>query len=226
MNSLNQGNNCCAVIPFFNEKKYLKSVVNNTLKYVDKIFAVDDGSSDGSAIDISGIENVSIISLDRNYGKGFALQAGFNEAVKYEYDIVITLDADNQHDPDFIPAFIEGIKKYDIVIGNRFKNLQSMPVHRVVSNKITSFLLSLRTGESVLDSQCGYRAYKTNVLRKIKTSFNGYEAESEVILLAAKKKLSIGFVDISTIYGDETSKMNNLNAITGFIKVYLKNFSN
>ncbi|MDT3697114.1 MAG: glycosyltransferase family 2 protein [Ignavibacterium sp.] len=226
MSSLNQGNNCCAVIPFFNEKKYLKSVINKTLKYVDKIFAVDDGSNDGSAFDISDIENVNIISLDRNYGKGYALQAGFNEAVKYEYKIVITLDGDNQHDPDFIPAFIEGIKKYDIVIGNRLKNLRSMPIQRIISNKITSFLLSLRTGKIILDSQCGYRAYKTNVLKKIKTSFSGYEAESEVILLAAKEKFSICFVDIPTIYGDETSKINNLNAISGFIKVYLKNFSN
>ncbi|MDY0084055.1 MAG: glycosyltransferase family 2 protein [Ignavibacteriaceae bacterium] len=226
MSSLNQGNNCCAVIPFFNEKKYLESVVRNTLRYVDKIFAVDDGSADGSANDIAGIENVEIISLDKNYGKGFALQAGFNEAINCECEIIITLDGDNQHDPDLIPVFIEGLKKYDIIIGNRLNNLKSMPIQRILSNKITSFLLSLRTGESILDSQCGFRAYRASVLKNIKTTFYGYEAESEMILLAAKKKFSIGFEDISTIYRDEESRMNSLKAINGFIKVYLKNFSN
>jgi len=226
LNSLNQGNNCCAVIPFYNEKKYLKTVVNNTLKYVVKVFAVDDGSNDDSADDIADIENVKIISLDKNYGKGYALQAGFDEAIKYEYQFIITLDGDNQHDPDLIPVFIEGLKKYDIIIGNRLKNLKSMPVHRILSNKITSFLLSLRTGESILDSQCGFRAYRAGVLKKIKTTFSGYEAESEIILLSAKEKFSKGFVDIPTIYADEKSKMNNIKAISGFIRVYLKNFSN
>lgn len=222
MSSLNQENKCCAVIPFYNEKKYLNFVVKRTLKYVDKVFAVDDGSNDNSFSEIEDIERVEIISLEKNYGKGFALQVGFNEAIKQNFSFIVTLDADNQHDPVFIPKFIEGLEKYHIVIGNRLKNLKQMPVQRILSNKITSLLLSIRTGYNILDSQCGFRAFRNNVLSNIKTTFTGYEAESEIILLAAKKKFKIGFVEISTIYADEESKMNLLNAIKGFLKVYFK----
>lgn len=226
MNSSNQENNCCAVIPFYNEKKYVKSVVKNTLNFVNKVFAVDDGSVDDSAVDLIGMKNVELISLNKNYGKGYALRAGFDEAIKQNFNFVITLDGDNQHDPVFIPSIIEGLEQFDIIIGNRLNNIEKMPLQRVFSNKITSILLSLRTGERILDSQSGFRGYRSEVLKNIQTSFTGYEAESEMILLAAKKKFRIGFTNISTIYADEESKMNPYKAIIGFIKVYLKNLNN
>jgi len=226
LNSLNPGNKCCAVIPFYNEKKYLKSVVNKTLKYVDKVFAVDDGSNDNSSADLSGFESVEIISLRKNYGKGIALQTGFDEAIKQNYSFIVTLDGDNQHDPDFIPLLIEGLEKYQIVIGNRLKDVKQMPFLRILSNKITSYLLSLRTGYRILDSQCGFRAYRNEVIKNIRTTFSGYEAESEIILLAAEESFNIGFVEISTLYADEKSKMNPLGAIKGFLKVYFKYLKN
>ena len=226
MNSLNPENRSCAVIPFYNEEKYLKFVVSKTLKFVDKVFAVDDGSIDNSYSKLVGLEKVEVISLDMNHGKGFALQAGFDEAVKQNYSIIVTLDGDNQHDPDFIPSLIEGLDNYEIVIGNRFKNIKRMPFQRILSNKITSFLLSLRTGYNIIDSQCGFRAYRLEVLKRIKTTFSGYEAESETILLAAKEKFKIGFVDISTIYADEESKMNPFNAVKGFLNMFFKYLKN
>ena len=226
LSSLNQGNKCCAVIPFYNEKKFLRSVVVSALKFVDKVFAVDDGSYDDSYSEISGLKGVEIISLGKNYGKGYALQTGFNEAVNQNFDFIITLDGDNQHDPGFIPDFISGLKDYDIIIGNRLNDIKKMPFQRIFSNKITSLLLSLRTGNRILDSQCGFRAYRSKVLKNVKTTFYGYEAESEMILLSAKKNFSIGFVSISTIYGDEESKMKPLNAIKGFLEVYFKHLNN
>jgi hypothetical protein len=97
-----------------------------------------------------------------------------------------------------------------------------MPIQRIISNKITSFLLSVKTGQNIFDSQCGYRAYNINVLKLIKTFTFGYEAESEILISAAKKDFKIGFVKIPTIYGNEKSKMNSFSAILGFIKVLLK----
>jgi glycosyltransferase involved in cell wall biosynthesis len=222
LNSLNQKVNVCAVIPFYNEKDSIWDVISDTLKFVDEIIGVNDGSTDDSEKTIADIDRVRIISLNQNYGKGYALQKGFNECVKENFDYIITLDADKQHNPAFIPDFISHLNKYDIVIGNRLKNTKDMPIQRILSNKITSMFLSLKTGQKILDSQCGYRAYKIGVLKKIKSFTSGYEAESEMIIYAARAGFKIGFVDISTIYGNEKSKMNPIKAILGFIKILFK----
>jgi glycosyltransferase involved in cell wall biosynthesis len=222
LNSLNQKIKVCAVIPFYNEKDFLSEVISETLKFVDLIIAVNDGSTDESEKTIIDIDRVQIISLNSNFGKGYALQKGFYECVKNNFDVVITLDADKQHNPDFIPDFVSQINNCDIVIGNRLKDTKKMPFQRILSNKITSTCLSLKTGQNILDSQCGYRAYKIDVLKKINILSFGYEAESEMIIKAARAGFKIGFVNISTIYGDEKSKMNPVKAILGFIKILFK----
>ncbi len=212
-------NNICAVIPFYNEEDFILEVIKKTLKYVDLVIAVDDGSTDNSLNLIKKLDNVEIIILDKNYGKGTALKAGFSLAIELDFDTIITLDADLQHDPDFIPAFIEASKKYEIVIGNRLSNLKTMPFHRVLSNYLTSFLLSVKLRKFIKDSQCGFRAYKKRVLQKISIHSSGFEAESEIIVKAIREGFSFCFVDIPTIYGNEKSKMKPLEAIKGFIKI-------
>jgi glycosyltransferase involved in cell wall biosynthesis len=212
-------NNTCAVIPFFNEEDFIAEVIKKTLKYVDLVIAVDDGSKDNSLNLIKKIDNVEIIILDKNYGKGTALKAGFSLAIELDFDIILTLDADLQHDPEFIPVFLDAIKKCDLVIGNRLSDLKSMPYHRILSNYLTSFLLSLKLKKIIKDSQCGYRAYKKKVLQKISIHSSGFEAESEIIVRAVREKFSIGFVDIPTIYGNEKSKMKSFQAIKGFLKI-------
>jgi glycosyltransferase involved in cell wall biosynthesis len=222
LSNSNLKSNSCAVIPFFNEKDFLLDVVTETLKYVDAVIAVDDGSIDGSAELVAEIKNVHLISLKKNFGKGYALQIGFVEAINKNYDSIVTLDADKQHDSILIPEFLLQLNSYDVVIGNRLNDLSEMPIQRIFSNKITSYLMSIKTGYKILDSQCGYRAYRNNVIRKVKTVSYGYEAESEMIIYAARNGFSIGFVEIPTIYGFEKSKMNPLSAISGFIKILFK----
>jgi glycosyltransferase involved in cell wall biosynthesis len=209
----------CAVIPFYNEKETLNIVLQETIKYVQFVFAVDDGSDDGFIPDAHQESKIKFINLDRNNGKGKALSAGFSEAVSEGYECIITLDADFQHEPRFIPKLIEGLQSFDIVIGNRLKNLKGMPIQRRLSNKLTSFFLTIRTGQEIIDSQCGFRAYKSEVLNLVKTRFKGFEAESEVLIKASKQGFKIGFVDIPTIYGDEKSKMRPFQAIAGFLRV-------
>lgn len=222
MNSSNQKIKICAVIPFYNEKDFLFTVVSETLTFVDGVIAINDGSTDGSENTIINLERVQVISLNRNYGKGFALQKGFDESVKQNYDAVITLDADKQHNPAFIPEFIAQLKNFDLVIGNRLNDTKDMPFQRILSNKITSALLTIKTGQQIIDSQCGYRAYKIDLLKEVKSYSFGYEAESEMIIYSARANYKIGWVDISTIYGNEKSKMNPVNAILGFIKILFR----
>jgi glycosyltransferase involved in cell wall biosynthesis len=212
----------CAVVPFYNEKESLYKILNETINYVKFIYAINDGSIDDSYQAERQIPNVKVIDHDKNYGKGKALNTGFKAAVLSGYEYIVTLDADLQHNPKYIPYFIEALKSFDIVIGNRLKNLEGMPLQRKISNRLTSFLLTVKTGQNVLDSQCGYRAYSVKVLKEIHTEYSGFEAESEILVKALKKGFNIGFVDIPTIYGNEKSKMRSLQAIFGFMKVMLQ----
>lgn len=220
MNSSISKNNSAAIIPFFNEAATIEKVVAKTLKYVNYVICVDDGSTDNSVERIANY-NVKIIRHKENIGKGGALRTGFEYVLKNNFDPIVALDADMQHDPDYIPKFLDAINRFDVVIGNRLNDLQNMPKQRILSNKITSKLLSFKLGTEILDSQCGYRAYKRDILESILTEENGFEAESMMIIKAARKGLSIGFVDIPTVYGNDSSKMRNFEATIGFIKVLL-----
>jgi glycosyltransferase involved in cell wall biosynthesis len=207
-----------AVIPFYNEKDTLSRILNDALIYVDKIIAVNDGSDDCWSF-VEKNDKIHFINLDQNSGKGKALRIGFQYAILNGADVVVTLDADLQHEAKYIPNLVDGLKIFDIVIGNRLKNLAVMPIQRRISNKLTSLLLSLKTGQKIIDSQCGFRAYKLKVIKNIETSFPGFEAESEMIVKAARKGYTIGFVNITTIYGTERSKMRPIQAIIGFLRV-------
>jgi glycosyltransferase involved in cell wall biosynthesis len=169
-----KANLICAVVPFFNEKETLRTVLDVTLDLVDFIIAVNDGSTDDDYLDLQNNSKLKIINFERNSGKGKALKSGFEEAVKSGFKTVLTLDADLQHEQKHIPKLINALSSFDIVIGNRLKNLKGMPIQRKLSNTLTSFFLTLKTGQKILDSQCGFRAFKIEVLKKVKTRYNGF----------------------------------------------------
>lgn len=209
----------CAVIPFYNEKGTINEIIERTLPFVENIILVNDGSTDGTESIINFNEKIILISLKNNTGKGAALTTGFIESIKYGCDVTVTLDADLQHPPEEIPNFIKEMDKYDVLIGNRLNNIKNMPKKRILSNKLTSFFMSLKTKIKLPDTQCGFRAYRNDVLKDILPKSSGYEAESEIIINAARHNCRIGFIKIPTIYAGEKSKMKPIDTIIGFIKI-------
>lgn len=214
---------CAAIIPFYNEEKFIKETIERSLPFVDLVIAINDGSTDSSLEQIKDFPEVITANLNENRGKGYALNEGIKIANNMNVDYIVTLDADLQHPPEFIPFFLEKLKNCDIVIGNRMRNLRGMPIQRIMSNRITSFIVSKKTGIKIPDSQCGYRAYRVQSIIDILPKSSGYEAETEIILKAAKKKLVFDFVPIPAIYGDEKSKIKALKTIISFCRVALTN---
>ncbi len=221
MSTISNQNNICAIIPFYNEEETIAEVINRTLNYVDYVIVINDGSIDDSKKNIPQSNRSIYLEHKANCGKGEALTKGFLESIKNNFELTITIDADLQHLPEKIPDLISALSMYDIVIGNRLNDTNDMPVQRILSNKLTSFLLSRKTGQKILDSQCGFRGYHTKILKSILPKSQGYEAESEILINAARNNYKIGSVSIPTIYGKENSKMNSLQAIIGFIKTLL-----
>lgn len=213
---------CCVIIPFYNEKDFIREVVEISAEYCNSIYVIDDGSTDGGASTIPDIQGVKIFTLEKNHGKGAALRLGFIQAIKDGFDTVITLDGDKQHNPEFIPKFMEALMDSSVVIGKRKFDTSIMPLHRILSNSISSFLISLKTGINVLDSQSGYRGFKCSLLKAILPLENGYVAETEMLIKASKYCDSFAWVDIPTIYGEEKSKMKNFETTLKFVKQIVK----
>lgn len=218
-----QKNKSCAVIPFYNEGETVIDLVKEVENYVDFVIPVDDGSDDISSDRLSLLPpNSYYIRFEKNQGKGAAIRKGLEKAIELGFEYIITIDADFQHDPKLIPKFIEKLSYYDIVVGNRLKSISSMPLQRKASNFITSKLLSIKTKNNILDSQSGFRGFNSRILEDILPNYKGFEAESEMLVMASRHECSIGFIQIPTIYGKTNSKMKAIPAILGFIKVLLR----
>lgn len=226
MNYSTNQNNICVVIPIYNEIDFLDELLHRVSQFSSNIICVDDGSTDGSKELLEPNNNITLISNGKNRGKGYALKVGLLKSLEFNCDIVVTIDADLQHLPEQIPEFAAAIKQYDLVIGNRLHSLKGMPLQRIASNKMTSWLLSKKVGIKILDSQSGFRAFRKEIIKSILPFETGFEAETEMLINATFNKNSIGYVNIPIIYNDNKSKMRAFQAIIGFLKVILKSTKN
>ncbi|MHA1410363.1 MAG: glycosyltransferase family 2 protein [Candidatus Odinarchaeia archaeon] len=201
-----------AVIPAYNEERFIEQVIRETKKYVDKIIVVDDGSEDNTVKLVEKLD-VILVRHPMNLGKGKALDTGFKTAVKMGADIVVTLDADLQHDPKEIKILLLFLRKTgaDIVVGSRFltkENISAMPGQRLLSNMITSAILKFFFRVPVTDSQSGFRVFKAAALKNLVTKDNRFAAETEILIDARQKGYIIKEAPISISYGVEKSKIN------------------
>ena len=215
--------NYCIIIPAFNEEKHIVSVVKKCLGVSKAVIVVDDGSSDNTAA-AAFDARARVLRYNRNAGKAAALAIGFKYAIENNFDYVITLDADGQHDPAEIPRFLEAASAgdADIVIGTRMGSTGKMPFQRRLTNLASSKILSYITRQRITDSQTGYRMIKRSVIENVKMEKAGFQGESEFLIKAARKGFIIREVPISTIYADEKSKINPVKDVVLFIKLAIK----
>ncbi|MGC9069381.1 MAG: glycosyltransferase family 2 protein [Thermoprotei archaeon] len=210
-----------AILPAFNEEETIAKVILKTQKYVDKVIVVDDGSSDMTAA-ISEKLGALVVRHNENLGKGAAIKTGFEVAKSLNCNIVVTLDADGQHDPDDIPHIIEPLLKdeADIVIGSR--NKSSIPFHRKLGNKLLNSITNIASGTTISDTQSGFRAYSRKALEILEIKDHGIGIESQLIIDAMEKKLRIKEVPINVKYGKKTSTYNFFRHGTYVILVILR----
>ncbi len=217
-----------AVIPAYNAAETLRPLLERLEPYVaaEHVYVVDDGSMDATAA-VANKGGVHVLHHPMNRGKGAALRTAFVYLEQQKrYDAVLTIDADLQHDPGDIPAFIREWQKgaFDLIVGARKKIGTRMPVHRVLSNLMTSFLVSARTGRMIKDSQSGFRLISLAMLSAVETESDGFEAETEFLIRAALRGFRIGFIPVATIYGTSGSHMTHWNTTKRFLSVLLKEY--
>ena len=187
-----------AVVPCYNEEHTIGSVVLKTKHYVDEVLVIDDGSMDGTA-KIAKDAGAVVISHKINSGKSMAIKTGFKYALDNNFDYVITIDGDGQHDPAEIPAVLGNLidSNYDISLGSRFGERTEMPKWRKVGKRVLDYATSFGSGGFVTDSQCGFRAFSRRAVEGLTQKLNGgdFSIESEQLIKA--HGLGLGFVNTS-----------------------------
>ena len=220
-------NKICAVIPAYNEEKNLGLILKKVKAHSIDIIVIDDGSIDQTAT-IAEREGAHLIRHPINKGKGDAIRNGFQLALEKGYDIIISLDADGQHDPGEIPHFIEKINNSNVgmVVGNRLHSPAGMPSSRLFVNRLFSKITSKLLKQYIPDALCGYKIIKAEVLNSIKLNTNKYDTDPEIIIKAVKGGFKIDFINIKCIYAGETSYIKPANYITNFFRLIIREIKN
>ncbi len=201
MNSPKQ-NGFFVVIPAYNESASIEKVIGGVKKYTSNIIIVDDGSLDNTFFEAKKADaNIILLQHKINLGKGATLKTGCLAAIKLGASVVVTMDADGQHDPDDIPKLTEKLYKdqLDIVFGSRILAGRA-PFLRALGNKIltksTKFLSNIALG----DVLCGLRAFDTKIYEKLSWQSTGYAVEVEMIMNVGKNNLKYAEVPVKNIY--------------------------
>ena len=185
-------------------------LVDETLRHTGSLLIVDDGSPVESARKLQRLSRrsgVQLLRLPVNHGKGTAIRAGLAELLKRRPapQGVVVIDADGQHPPSAIPSLLAAAADGELVIGDRFDDLESMPVHRRAMNRLAGGILTVMTATPVRDSQSGMRLLSGRALHELAYPSGRYEAETRHLKAALQAGLSVRWVPIPAIYGSERS---------------------
>lgn len=211
------------IIPAHNEEKNIGFILKELKKNFKNILVIDDGSNDKTK-EIAENQGVSVISHQFCKGKGEALKTGFKYALKNNFPAVITMDGDGQHLPEEAIKFVEEYRKnreIGILIGKRDIFSKDMPLIRKLTNLSMSVLVSLFSFQWIPDTQCGFRLINKKVIEKIKLYTSHFETESEILIKAGWHMFKIKSIPISTIYGEERSKIKPIRDTLRFFKMLL-----
>jgi glycosyltransferase involved in cell wall biosynthesis len=182
-----------------------RSLIEQIRQAVGDVLVVDDGKPEREARILRGLAEemgVAYLRLPENVGKGHAVAAGIRHLLSRRSppQAVVVLDADGQHPPAAIPAFLAAAAEAELVIGDRFGDLAAMPGHRRLANRIASGLLARTTAQPVRDSQCGMRLLSGRALTDVPFPGGGYEAETRHLKLCLRRGVSVAWVPIPAIY--------------------------
>jgi glycosyltransferase involved in cell wall biosynthesis len=201
--------NVAILLPAYNEEVAIASMVLLSSRYAQEVIVIDDGSTDRTK-EVSELAGATVLSHKTNKGKGVALKTGFNYAK--DYDIIVTIDADGQHNPSEIPLLIKPIEegKADLVNGSRYINGHetSTPKYRRVGQTILDNATNIAAGVKITDSQSGFRAFSSKCFDYFNFDPEGFGIESDMLIEAANNNLRIVEVEITVRYDVNTTTAN------------------
>jgi glycosyltransferase involved in cell wall biosynthesis len=212
----------CAIIPAFGEERFIGTVVRAVLEHLNHVVVVDDCSPDQTAR-VAREAGAEVICHRKNLGKGAAIKTGLRKAAD-SFGLFLFMDGDGQHDPAEIPKFLAKATatQAHLIVGNRMRNVATMPVIRRWTNKFMSWQISKLCHRELPDSQCGYRMARYELLPLLHEASDGFAFETESLLMAARNDFRIEFVPVRTIYRNERSKIKPMRDTFRYVRILAK----
>lgn len=215
----------CILIPAYNAQATLGGVLEKIKPMKMDTVVVNDGSTDGTK-ELARRCGAHVLEHPSNLGKGMALRTGFGFVLQEGYGLVITLDADGQHNPSDIPHLLSvfQIIQPDLLIASRAERFDQMPILRRFWNRLGVKAVARRCHADITDSQSGYRIIRAEVLRGITLTTSHFETELEVLIKACQKGYRVLSIPlyVSRIDGTSTSHFRPVSDTWKICKLYLR----
>jgi len=216
-----------AVIPAYNEATRIAAVIADAQQYVEKVVVVTDGSKDNTAEVAEKAGAFTVLHVE-NCGAGAATMTGIEAARALGADVIITLDADGQHDPHDIPSMMQPIldEEADIVFANRFGQRNAIPLIRRVFNGMGNIVTFAVIGRWVSDSQCGFKVLGPKAVEEIDIRMSGYEFCTEIVRESVQRRWRVKEVSTKVLYSEYTMAKGQsfASGVKTALKILLRSF--
>jgi glycosyltransferase involved in cell wall biosynthesis len=203
-------------IPVHNELKYVDHVLDRIRHFHPSILVVDDGSTDGTSDRLKARKDIHLLRHPVNRGYGQSLIDAFHWADKRGYDWIITMDCDEQHEPEMIPEFMRHIyiDRWDVISGSRYKHPHTnddLPPgdRRAINATITTTLNDL-FHLGLTDAFCGFKAHRVSAMRRLQLDEPGYAFPLQFWPQVAHANLSVCEIPVRLIYNDPNRHFGGL----------------
>ena len=205
----------------------MADVIRSAQKYVKTVIVVTDGPSDNTP-EVAEKAGAYVVQHAENCGAGAATMTGIDAARAMGANVVITLDADGQHDPHDIPDMLQPILdgKADIVFANRFGQRNHIPLIRRIFNGLGNIVTFSATGKWVSDSQCGFKVLGPKAVREIDIRMSGYEFCTEIVRESVQRKWRTVAVPTKVLYSEYTMAKGQsfASGVKTALKILLRSF--
>jgi dolichol-phosphate mannosyltransferase len=193
-------------IPVYNEQRHLEAVLREVRRHTPEILVVNDGSTDRTPRLLARHSWLRVVTHPHNRGYGAALISAFAYVLEHDFDVLVTMDCDGQHEPARIPVLLEAIHDCDIVSGSRylrdFRQDSLAPEDRRRINRQVTQELNERFGLHLTDAFCGFKAYRTDALARLRITETGWGMPLQLWVQAARLGLRIKEVGVPRLYLD------------------------
>jgi glycosyltransferase involved in cell wall biosynthesis len=214
------------IVPTYNNERTLTQVLDDLLVYTEDIILVNDGSTDATSQLLESYRSrLHVLEYHPNKGKGYALKTGFRFAVEKGFRYALTIDSDGQHYTKDLSLFLEEVENHPdaLIIGSRPMKTENMPDRNTFANKFSNFWFHLQTGNSLPDTQSGFRVYPLHLMGKMLILTNRYEAELELLVFSAWRGIEVRPLPISVYYAPANEKVSHFRPFQDFTRISFLN---
>lgn len=202
-------------LPVYNEERHLRPVLGEVCRYAEQVLVVDDGSTDGTPQVLAEWPGIDVLRHEENRGYGAALVSAFRHALHHNFDVLVTIDCDGQHEPQLIPALAQALLEShppaDMISGSRY--LKPFPQdtpppadRRRINQIITCQLNELFAdsfGAELTDAFCGFKAYRVSSLADLEITEFGYAMPLQLWIQAAALGWTVQEFPVPLVYLEE-----------------------